>query len=112
MPSDRSRGPDRTRFGYIGVGAQQGRVILDRDFNAQQSFTADRIAADALDFVGPCGTPDCGFRISLIDPNGPPPNFWKPPVTVTASPPETPGEAGDFLVAPGTLYLCGQRGCY
>ena len=40
-------------------------MILDRDFNAQQGLTADRIAADALDFVGPCGTPDNGFRISL-----------------------------------------------
>jgi hypothetical protein len=70
MPSDRSRGPDRTRFGYSGVAAQQGRVILDRDFNAQQSLTADRIAGDALDFVGPCGTPDDGFRIGLIDRSG------------------------------------------
>ena len=65
MPSDRSRAPDRTRYGYTGVVAQQGRVILDRDFNAQQSLTADRITADALDFVGPCGTPDDGFAISL-----------------------------------------------
>jgi hypothetical protein len=109
LPSDRSRGPDHTRFGYIGVAAQQGRVILDRDFNAQQSLTADRIDVDALDFVGPCGTPDDGFRISLIDPTGPAPSFWRPPVTVTASPPETPGEAGDFLIAPGTMYVGGQR---
>ncbi len=114
MPSDRSRAPDKTRYGYTGVVAQQGRVILDRDFNAQQSLTADRIAADALDFVGPCGTPDNGFAISLpgaptSPPTTSPPTFWSPPVSVPTSPPETPGGAGDFLVAPGTMYLGGQR---
>ena len=113
MPSDRSRAPDPTRYGYTGVVAQQGRVILDRDFNAQQSLTADRIAADALDFVGPCGTPDDGFAITLPDPNAsPPPTFWSPPLTDPASPPETPGSAGDFLVAPGTMYVGGQRVCF
>ncbi len=65
MPSDRSRRTDTLRDGYSGVVAQQGRVILDRDFNALQGLTAERIARDALDFVGPCGTPDDGFRISL-----------------------------------------------
>ncbi len=108
MASDRSRGRDRSRFGYVGVVAQQGRVVLDRDFNAQQTLTADRIADDALDFVGPCGTPDDGFRISLIDPSKPP-NYWKPPVALTTSPPETPGQSGDFLIAPGTMYVGGQR---
>jgi hypothetical protein len=109
LPSDRSRAPDRIRFGYTGVAAQQGRVILDRDFNAQQSLTADRIAVDALDFVGPCGTPDDGLRISLPDSPGSPPSFWSPPLAVPTSPPETPGGAGDFLVAPGTMYVGGQR---
>ncbi|HEY2616225.1 MAG TPA: DUF6519 domain-containing protein, partial [Acetobacteraceae bacterium] len=109
MPSDRSRAPDRTRFGYTGVAAQQGRVILDRDFNAQQSLTADRTAVDALDFVGPCGTPDDGFRISLPGSSSSPPSFWSPPLAVPTSPPETPGSAGDFLVAPGTMYVGGQR---
>lgn len=112
MPSDRSRAPDRPRYGYTGVVAQQGRVILDRDFNAQQSLTADRIAADALDFVGPCGTPDDGFAISLPDDQSSPPTFWSPPVQDLVSPPETPGSAGDFLVAPGTMYVGGQRVCF
>ena len=111
MPSDRSRAPDRTLYGYTGVVAQQGRVVLDRDFNAQQSLTADRIAADALDFVGPCGTPDNGFAISLPGAQSSPPTFWSPPVEVPTSPPETPGGAGDFLVSPGTMYLGGQRVC-
>jgi hypothetical protein len=109
MPSDRSRSTDRTRYGYTGAVAQQGRVVLDRDFNAQQGLTADRIAADALDFVGPCGTPDGGFLISPTGGSPPPPPFWNPPVSVPASPPETPGGGGDFLIAPGTMYLGGER---
>jgi Family of unknown function (DUF6519) len=112
MPSDRSRAPDRTRYGYTAVVAQQGRVALDRDFNAQQSLTADRIAADALDFVGPCGTPDNGFAVSLPGAQTSPPTFWSPPIEVPTSPPQTPGGAGDFLVSPGTMYLGGQRVCF
>src|SRR5271163_4843933 len=94
MPSDRSRRTDRPRHGYTGVVAQQGRVILDRDFNAGQGLTAARIAADALDFVGPCGTPDNGFQISLPGQSPPAPPFWSPPVTPPPeSPPITPGGA-------------------
>jgi len=110
MPSDRSRRTDPTCYGYTGVVAQQGRVILDRDFNAQQGLTADRIAADALDFVGPCGTPDDGFRISVPGGSPPSPPFWTPPVGPQGSPPpEAPGGHGDFLISPGTMYLGGQR---
>jgi hypothetical protein len=118
MPSDRSRRTDPPRHGYTGVIAQQGRVILDRDFNALQGLTDDRIVADALDVVGPSGTPDDGFRISL--PGGsPPPSYWSPPPTPPGSPPEgsppgtsppeSPGGYRDFLIKPGIMYLGGQR---
>jgi hypothetical protein len=113
MPSDRSRTTDLPRNGYTNPVAQQGRVILDRDFNAGQGLTAARIAADALDFVGPCGTPDDGFRISF--PVGSPPlqPFWSPPVTPPPeSPPVSPGGAYDFLIAPGTMYVGGQRAIF
>jgi len=109
MSSDRSRRTDSLRYGYTGVVAQQGRVILDRDFNALQGLTADRVAADALDFVGPCGTPDDGFRISLPGGSPPPPAFWNPPGGPQGSPPESPGGRGDFLIAPGTMYVGGVR---
>jgi len=109
MPSDRSRHTDRPGHGYTGVVAQQGRVILDRDFNAGQGLTAARIAADALDFVGPCGTPDDGFRISLPG-QSPPEPFWSPPVTPPPeSPPVSVGGGLDFLIAPGTMYVGGER---
>jgi hypothetical protein len=105
MPSDRSRRTDTLRDGYSGVVAQQGRVILDRDFNALQGLTAERIARDALDFVGPCGTPDDGFRISLPQASPPGPPLWSPPASLgTASRDER-----DFLIVPGTMYVGGQR---
>jgi Family of unknown function (DUF6519) len=109
MPSDRSRRTDPTRFGYTGVVAQQGRVILDRDVNALQGLIADRIAYETLDVVGPCGTPDDGFRISLPGQSPPPPPLWSPPQPVTISPPDSAGGTGDFFIKPGTMYVGGQR---
>ena len=87
MPSDRSRTSDDLRQQYQGVVLQQGRVILDRDFNDLQSIVSDQIAADALDEIGPCGTPDSGFLIS--SPAKPSPQ--------------------DFSLAPGAYYVGGQR---
>ncbi len=110
MPSDRSRRTDLPRHGYTGVVAQQGRVILDRDFNAGQNLTAARVAADALDEIGPCGTPDDGFRIDAVVASPPHPPFWSPPEPPPAeSPPFGPGGPDDFLISPGTMYLGGER---
>jgi hypothetical protein len=105
MPSDRSRRTDDLRDGYKEVVLQQGRVILDRDFNALQGLTGDQIAADALDVVGPCGTPDNGFEISLpqLSPPGPP--LFSPPDGL--GPPAR--EDFDFLISPGTIYVGGER---
>jgi hypothetical protein len=105
MPGDRSRRFDASRHGYTGVVAQQGRVILDRDFNAAQALTTARMAADALDEIGPCGTPDDGFRIAVPDPFAASP----PLVTPVVSPPISPGGANDFTISPGTMYVGGQR---
>jgi hypothetical protein len=102
MPSDRSRPPDDSRDQYTGGVMQQGRVILDRDFNTVREILDRRIAREALDVIGPFGTPDDGFAISL--PFGSPP-LWVPPLPL--SPPEL--EAFDFLIAPGTMYVGGER---
>jgi hypothetical protein len=93
MASDRSRRKDPPHFAYKGVIAQQGRVVLDRDFNAQQAFGDNRDALDALAMVGRCGSPDEGFRITAV-----------------ASPPASPplGAARDFQIQPGLIYLGGQ----
>jgi len=99
MASDRSRRIETPRSGYKGVVAQQGRVILDRDFNAQQSLIAERAALDALNFVGPSGSPDDGFRILA-------PLLSSPPASPPTSPPS--GPALDFRISPGVMYLGGQ----
>jgi hypothetical protein len=108
MSSDRSRLATQPDDGFIGIVAQQGRVILDRDINALQEDVLKRIAAETLDIVGPCGTPDNGFAISAPD-TSPPAPFYSPP---EASPPPSPqalGIRGDFLISPGVMYLGGQR---
>ncbi len=101
MASDRSRPIDKPRFGYAGVVAQQGRVTLDRDVNAASALLAARDAFDANAFVGPCGTPDDGYKISTKTASGSPPPNYNP---------------FDFSIGAGVMYLGGQvvtlaRGC-
>ena len=99
MPSDRTRTSDDLSQRYKAVVMQQGRVILDRDFDALQEIVNGRIAADALDEIGPCGTPDNGFAISLPGPSA------STPSSASYSMPNP----WDFLIAPGTMYVGGQR---
>ena len=105
MPSDRSRSSHDIRYNYSGVVTQQGRVILDRDFNALQQIVNSEIESDALDIIGPCGTPDNGFAVSLAASGQTSPPLWSPPAPL--SPPGI--EPFDFLVSPGTMYLGGER---
>src|ERR1035438_629644 len=79
MPSDLTRTSDDLRQGYKPPVMQQGRVILDRDFNSLQATLSGAIESDALDFVGPCGTPDDGFDIKLPTATPPDPPLWVPP---------------------------------
>src|SRR5690349_6756363 len=103
MPADRSRRTDRLRDAYVGVVAQQGRVTLDRDFNAEHGYLAGRIEAEALDIFGPAATPDDGFAISLPGAGDPP--RWTPPAPLPA--PTT--QPFDLTIKPGTMYVGGQR---
>jgi len=98
MSTDKSRSASDRYYDYTGVVSQQGRVIVDRDFNALQDIIDGRVDADALDIIGPSGTPDDGFAISLVEAS--PPSIFRSP----------PGGHGfDFLLAPGTMYVGGQR---
>jgi hypothetical protein len=100
MPSDISRTSDDLPQHYKAVVMQQGRVILDRDANAAQRIVDGRIAADALDEIGPCGTPDDGYAITAADAQpavGPIRHRFSPP------------HPFDFLIGPGTMYVGGQR---
>jgi Family of unknown function (DUF6519) len=96
--SDRSRTSDDRRHHYKAVVAQQGRVIIDRDWNALETIVNERADADVLAIVGPAGTPDDGFAISV--PSASPPGLLFSP----GSPPSF-----DFTIGPGTMYVGGQR---
>ena len=84
MASDRSRFTYDEAQRYSGVVIQQGKPILDAEFDEAQEILSEEIRHDALDFVGPCGTPDDGYKI-------------------------TPGTNEDFNVGPGTMYVGGLR---
>src|SRR5262249_49794825 len=87
----------------------QGRVILDRDFNALQETLSGAIEADALDIIGACGTPDDGFAISIPEISSPPDsNLWAPPAPLHAP----VGHPLDFFISPGTMYVGGQRAVF
>src|SRR2546430_11100109 len=76
------RPPRSTLFPYTTLF--RSRVILDRDFNALQETLSAAIEADALDIIGPCGTPDDGFAISVQVSSPPAPALWVPPAPLDA----------------------------
>ncbi|HEX3437633.1 MAG TPA: DUF6519 domain-containing protein [Pseudacidobacterium sp.] len=89
MGSDRARVSYDPKQQYRSVVMQQGRVTLEADWNEAQQITGEETRNEALDFVGPCGTPDDGYSIVL-----------------TQSPTNPPY---DFYVQPGTMYVGGIR---
>ncbi len=89
MSLDLSRSAFDPRKRYASVRMQQGRVLLDDDFNEAERIDNEDERRVLLDVVGPTGTPDDGFRVQ----NG----------RLNAA-----GEL-TFDVLPGTLYLGGLR---
>ncbi|NVB76932.1 MAG: right-handed parallel beta-helix repeat-containing protein [Kofleriaceae bacterium] len=73
---------------YAAVGMQQGRVMLDDDFNENERIHLEEERRINLDVIGPVGSPDEGFRIS----NG-----------------ALVNGGVDFEIGAGTLYLGGLR---
>jgi hypothetical protein len=89
MGSDRARVTYDPKQQYRSVVMQQGRVTLEADWNEAQQITLEEIRREALDFVGPCGTPDDGYKVVLAsEPTNPP---------------------FDFTVSAGTMYVGGMR---
>jgi hypothetical protein len=89
MGSDRARGSYDPKQQYRSVVMQQGRVTLEDDWNESQQIFGEQIRAEALDWVGPAGTPDDGYKIVLTDTPTQPPY--------------------DFFVRSGTMYVGGMR---
>ncbi|MEX0762674.1 MAG: DUF6519 domain-containing protein [Dehalococcoidia bacterium] len=86
--ADISRHSFDPRKQYASVGMQQGRVILDDDWNENERISAEARRKALLDVVGVQGSPDDGFRIS----------------NATGS-----GGGLDFTIEPGAFYLGGIR---
>src|SRR5581483_797290 len=89
MGSDRARVSYDPKQQYRSVVMQQGRVTLEADWNEAQEITLEEIRREALDFVGPAGTPNDGYRVVL-----------------TAGPTDPPY---DFYISDGTMYVGGVR---
>ena len=64
MGSDRARVSYDEKQQYRSVVMQQGRVTLEADWNEAQQISTEETRKEALDFVGPAGTPDDGYRIN------------------------------------------------
>jgi hypothetical protein len=51
---------------YTGVVPQQGRVSLEAEQNEQRVIDAVERREELLDIVGPAGTPDDGYAVSIV----------------------------------------------
>src|SRR5262245_15233669 len=87
--TDLSRAAFDARKRYTSVRMQQGRVLLDDDFNEAERIQDEDERRALLDIIGPSGSPDDGFRVE----NG------------------RVNSRGDmtFDILAGTLYLGGLR---
>lgn len=74
---------------YRRVIAQQGRAVIEADLNEAQEITTEEIRKEALDIVGPAGTPDDGYKITFAEPEE--------------------GAPVDVHIGPGTMYVGGMR---
>ena len=89
MGSDRARVSYDPNQLYRSVVMQQGRVTLEADWNEAEEIAAEELRSEALDFVGPAGTPDDGYKV-------------------------TPAQGGnalpfDYFIKAGTMYVGGMR---
>lgn len=86
MGSDRARRSYDEGRQYRRVVPQQGRVFVEADYNEAQEISTEEVRKEALDFVGPAGTPDDGYAVGFSG----------------VAPP-------DFTVGKGTMYVGGMR---
>jgi hypothetical protein len=89
MGSDRARVTYDEAQQYRRVVMQQGRVTLEADWNEGEQILTEETRKEALDFVGPAGTPNDGYAIGFLKPGTPPPF--------------------DFTISAGTMYVGGVR---
>ena len=89
MTIDLSRDAHQPRKRYTSVRLQQGRVILDDDWNESESITVHERVESLVDLIGPSGSSDDGLLVTAV--------------TVGAG-----GEV-DLALGAGTFYVGGRR---
>ena len=70
MHGDFSRWTFDPAAGYRAVLLQQGRVLLDADFNEQTAITTYQDETRTLDLLGRAGGPADGAGFALVDGGG------------------------------------------
>jgi hypothetical protein len=87
MGSDRARVSYDPERKYNAVVALMGRVALEADINESAAISNEEQRQEALEIVGPWGTPDNGFKIQKAG----------------------TGLSHDFISTAGTMYIGGER---
>ena len=100
--TDISRLLHQPRKHYTGARLQQGRVILDSDFN-EAALLGDEDQRRVLrDLIGPTGSPDAGFSVALATGDAVIPQ----PVEYNG---DAPVDVLPYRLNSGTLYVGGLR---
>ena len=89
MAIDISRNDFDPRKHYSGVRMQQGRVLMDDDWNENERIEGENKRRSIVDIIGPYGSPDEGFLIK--------------------NPQRLPDGTIDFDISNGTVYLGGLQ---
>src|SRR5919108_855548 len=66
MSGDFTRNTFRADRGYSSVRLQQGRVLLDADWNEQADIARDLTRRADRDIIGPCGFPEDAAGFGLV----------------------------------------------
>jgi hypothetical protein len=100
--TDISRFLIQPRKHYTGTRLQQGRVILDSDFNEEAQLDDEEQRRVLRDLIGPTGSPDDGFSIALAAGDV----LIPQPVAYNGN---APVDVLPYRLNDGTLYVGGLR---
>ena len=87
---------------YVGARMQQGRTVLDSDFNEEAALGDEERRRALADIVGPTGSPDDGFAAALRTGDA----VSLQSVSFNGGPPM---ETLAYHITPGTMYVGGLR---
>jgi hypothetical protein len=87
---------------YVGARLQQGRTVLDSDFNEEATLGDEERRRVLSDVVGSTGSPDSGFAAALEIGDA----VTLQPVSFNGEPPV---ETLNYRISPGTIYVGGLR---